>query len=71
MLAGCKLFEDGGNYDKNEVEWYREQMTQIDKIIEDCKEERKLVMEQMSENMAALLKDPSSEFQSAYGESIQ
>jgi len=43
MLAGCRLFEDGGNYDKNEVEWYREQMTKIDEIIEECKDERKLV----------------------------
>lgn len=71
MLDGCKLFDNGGNYDRNEVEWYREQMTKIDEIIEECKDERKLVMEQMSENMIALLKDPSAEFQSAYGDSIQ
>jgi hypothetical protein len=74
MLAGCKLFsndEKGGNYDKAEVEWYRVQMTDIDKTIEECKDERNLVMETMSENMAALLKDPSTEFQGAYSDSIQ
>jgi len=71
MLAGCILFENEGNYDKAEVEWYRVQMNDIDKTIEECKDERNLVMEQMSENMAALLKDPSTEFQGAYSDSIQ
>jgi len=65
------LFDDGGNYDQKEVEWYRVQMTDIDKTIEECKDERNLVMETMSENMAALLKDPSTEFQGAYSDSIQ
>lgn len=40
MLSGCNLFENGGNYAKAEVEWYRGQMDDINKLVLDCKEER-------------------------------
>ena len=41
MLNGCVLFEAGGNYSADEVNWYRGQMNDINKLIEDYKEERK------------------------------
>lgn len=30
MLRSCALFEQGGNYSADEVDWYRAQMTEID-----------------------------------------
>jgi len=40
MLNGCALFANGGNYAKAEVEWYRGQMNDINKLVQECKEER-------------------------------
>lgn len=34
MLAQCVLFEAGGNYSRDEVEWYRGQMKEINEMIE-------------------------------------
>lgn len=33
MLNQCQLFEAGGNYSADEVEWYRGQMKEINEMI--------------------------------------
>ena len=40
MLKHCTLFELGGNYSVEEIEWYRDQMNDIDKLIEESKTKR-------------------------------
>ena len=40
MLKSCQLFENGGNYDKAEIEWYQGQMDEINDMIVKCKEAR-------------------------------
>ena len=41
MLKNCQLFENLGNYAVEEVAWYRGQMDDIDKLIEESKQKRK------------------------------
>jgi len=38
MLAQCVLFEKGGNYSKEEIEWYRGQMKEINEMITKVKD---------------------------------
>lgn len=40
MLKSCSLFESGGNYSQEEVDWYREQMNEIDKLFTDMMTKR-------------------------------
>jgi hypothetical protein len=42
MLNSCKLFDKkgNGNYSKEEVEWYRGQMNEINDMVEKCKADR-------------------------------
>jgi hypothetical protein len=40
-LANCVLFEKGGNYAEAEIDWYKGQMDEIDKLIDESKEKRK------------------------------
>jgi len=40
MLGSCQLFEDGGNYDKAEIEWYQGQMNEINEMIVKRKDQR-------------------------------
>ena len=40
MLDSCVLFEKRGNYSKDEVEWYRKQMQEINDMIIQSKKER-------------------------------
>jgi len=46
-------------------------MTEIDQLLVEVKEKRKVVMAEYEERMAELLKDPTALFKGAYGESIQ
>jgi hypothetical protein len=41
MLKNCQLFENFGNYAVEEVAWYRGQMDDIDRLIEESKQKRK------------------------------
>ena len=41
MLKSCVLFENNGNYATAEVEWYRGQMDDIDKLIVESKDKKK------------------------------
>lgn len=71
MLKDCQLFSNGGNYAEAEVEWYRGQMNEIDKLIEDCKEKRVDHVEVMNEEIGKLQMDPTHNFSLAYTDSIQ
>lgn len=72
MLSGCTLFgESGGNYAKAEIAWYKGQMDQIDELILECRAKRAGTQEEYAERMETLLKDPTAEFNTAYGDSIQ
>ena len=72
MLKGCVLFgKEGGNYAVAEIAWYKGQMDEIDNLIRECKTKRAETMEEYAERMETLLKDPTAEFNTAYGDSIQ
>lgn len=70
MLNGCVLFEKDGNYAVAEVAWYKGQMDEIDALITECKSKRAETMDEYAERMETLLKDPTAEFNTAYGDSI-
>lgn len=40
MLKGCLLFDSGGNYSEEEVDWYRQQMNEIDKLFDEMVSKR-------------------------------
>ena len=47
MLESCTLFEKNGNYSKDEINWYRGQMKEIDEMINKCKQERDLKLKEV------------------------
>jgi hypothetical protein len=47
MLSSCLLFENGGNYDQPEVEWYRGQMEEINAMIQTCKDQRQVKVQEL------------------------
>lgn len=71
MLNSCVLFENGGNYDQREVDWYREQMKEINETIEQTKKERDEKLKEVVEEMAKLMKEPNESFEKDYQGSIQ
>lgn len=71
MLSGCLLFEkQGGNYSKQEVAWYREQMKDINEMIQKCKEERVEKQKDLQLRMEKLIKEPVEKFEKDYKGSI-
>jgi hypothetical protein len=50
---------DGGNYSEIEIEWYREQMDEIDQLFTEMIEKRKEQMLTINEQTAQLKKDPA------------
>ena len=86
MLLSCKLFEDergksktqkeekedkGANYSKEEVEWYRCQMKEINDMLENCKQQRDVKLNEIHERMKILMKEPNEQFETKYKGSIQ
>jgi hypothetical protein len=71
MLKSCVLFSNGGNYDEKEVEWYSEQMKEINEMVEKTKVERDEKMKEIVEEMALLMKEPNENFEKDYQGSIQ
>lgn len=58
MLSSCQLFENGGNYDKPEVEWYQGQIDEINSMITTCKEQRVEKVNELVEEMSKLQQEP-------------
>ena len=58
MLASCQLFENGGNYDKPEVEWYQGQIDEINAMITTCKDQRTEKVTELVEEMTKLQQEP-------------
>jgi hypothetical protein len=58
MLTGCVLFEKGGNYSEDEVEWYRGQMKEINEMIERVRGEREAKMKEVNGEMEKLMREP-------------
>ena len=71
MLTSCQLFENGGNYDGAEIEWYQKQMDEINQMITTCKEQRAEKVEELVKEMERLLIEPEDEFTSEYKNSIE
>ena len=57
-LASCQLFENGGNYDKPEVEWYQGQIDEINAMITTCKDQRTEKVAELVEEMNKLQQEP-------------
>ncbi|KRX00539.1 hypothetical protein PPERSA_04560 [Pseudocohnilembus persalinus] len=67
FLRESRLFQDGGEYDIQEVEWYREMLKEINQQLEDQKEKRKLRVQELEEYMnnkkIQLLQDFEKQYQ--------
>ena len=70
MLNQCVLFEKGGNYSPEEIEWYRGQMKEINEMILKTKAERDARMKDLNSEMALLMKEPYEQFEKDYKGSI-
>mmetsp|Transcript_41807 Transcript_41807/g.63874 ORF Transcript_41807/g.63874 Transcript_41807/m.63874 type:complete len:434 (+) Transcript_41807:2820-4121(+) len=71
MLSSCQLFENGGNYDQAEIEWYQKQMDEIDEMISTCKVQRAEKVEGLLQEMERLMVEPEDEFTGEYKHSIE
>ena len=72
MLKNCRLFgTSDGDYAVAEVAWYKGQMDDIDQLILEAKEKKKTEIEGVLGDIEALKTDPTAEFQTEYGSSIQ
>jgi hypothetical protein len=60
------LFEKGGNYSSDEVEWYRGQMKEINEMIVKCKEERDEKQKEIHVKMEKLMNEPVEKFEKDY-----
>ncbi len=70
MLNSCQLFESGGNYSNDEIEWYRGQMKEINEMISKTKQERDVKMKELNTEMERLMKEPYEQFEKDYKGSI-
>ena len=71
MLKSCPLFSNGGNYSDHEIEWYRNQMTEIDQLFIAMSDKRKIHIADINSQIEKLRKDPTTEFNLAYVDSIK
>ena len=58
MLASCKLFENGGQYSQPEIDWYSNQMKEIDELLVQSKEEKGQELEKIKEQLGKMLTEP-------------
>jgi len=71
MLKHCRLFgSQDGDYARAEVAWYKEQMDEIDQLINDAKNKKKQEIDKVLSDITALKKDPTTEFLGEYSSSI-
>jgi len=70
MLASCTLFENGGNYDKPEIDWYQGQIDEINEMIKTCKTQRAQKVKELIEQMEILKVNPQADFNGSYKHSI-
>ena len=71
MLASCQLFDNGGNYDTAEIEWYQKQMDEINQMVSTCKEKRLEKVNEIIEEMKRLGVEPEEAFNSEDKHSIE
>lgn len=70
MLGSCVLFERGGNYSQAEIEWYSQQMNEISDMLNKVREDRQAKLQELTEKLNKLLKEPLEEFESEYKNGI-
>mmetsp|Transcript_35128 Transcript_35128/g.26222 ORF Transcript_35128/g.26222 Transcript_35128/m.26222 type:complete len:186 (-) Transcript_35128:1125-1682(-) len=70
MLNLCQLFEKGGNYSQDEVEWYRGQMVEINDLILKSKAEKDEKLKEVNDKMEKLMREPNQVFEKEYKTSI-
>ena len=71
MLQSCQLFENGGNYDKAEIDWYQGQMDEINQMITTCKDTRQEKVTEFVTEMQRLGVEPEEDFVGEYKNSIE
>jgi hypothetical protein len=70
MLKSCALFESGGNYSQPEIDWYKGQMVEIDEMLQKCKQQRDVKLNEVHAKMEKLMKEPNEVFEKNYKGSI-
>lgn len=70
MIESCTLIENGGNYSKEEVDWYREQIKEIDAKIEEHKSKRSDVLKEITELCGLRQKEAIEKFNAAYATAV-
>lgn len=71
MIESCKLIEEGGNYGQEEIEWYREQMKEIDEKIEEHKVKRAENLEKIKALCSKRQIEALEKFKEKYASSME
>lgn len=66
MLKSCQLFDNGGNYSEQEIEWYRQQMDEINDMLQNFRKEKEQELNDVDGRMKNSLKEPYEEFEGEY-----
>lgn len=71
MLDSCILFENNGNYSQPEINWYTEQMKEIDDLLDKTKDERTKILSEIKSTLDKMLKEPFEKFSQTYKQGMQ
>ena len=66
MLKSCQLFNQGGDYSEREIDWYKNQMSEIDEMLQNFQKEKEQEIEEINERLKASLKEPYESFEEEY-----
>ena len=66
MLKSCQFFNQGGDYSEREIEWYKNQMNEIDEMLQNFQKEKGQEIEEINEKLKALLNEPYESFEEEY-----
>lgn len=61
-LESWVLFENGGNYDKDEIKWYQDQMDKMNELVEVDMNTRLEKVTEFVEEIDRLKDEPDKEF---------
>jgi hypothetical protein len=66
MLKSCQLFDNGGNYSEPEIEWYRQQMNEINDMLQNFRKEKEQELTNVNDRMKNSLQEPYDAFEIEY-----
>ena len=66
MLKSCVLFDKGGNYSELEVQWYQDQMGEINEMLQNFRKEKETELVEVKDKLHARLSESYEKFEDEY-----